>query len=229
MELFVREIHTNLDADNMNKDHIYDKIVPCNPHGTTGSQQDGGSNGGRSFSRWAAVCLGLLCILLLGLVVWMTIRHTAEKEELLARLPEDRNHSVNRKYDLQNNATDLDNRMKKFKKLFRFTYPQTWNESRQYCQERGGDLVVIRYKWEHMLLNEKGMNGWLGLTDQGHDGTWRWVDGSPLTLQFWRKGEPAIRNGRGDCVVLHTKKQIPERTWSYYDCSARHYAVCEEK
>uniref|UniRef100_A0AAY4ARC2 C-type lectin domain-containing protein n=1 Tax=Denticeps clupeoides TaxID=299321 RepID=A0AAY4ARC2_9TELE len=202
------DLYTNLDADNMNNDHVYDRIV---------------------FSRWAAVCLGLLCIVLLGLVAWMTIRHTAEKEELLASnklLAEDRNQSIS---DLQNRATFFENQW--FQKLFRTTYPQTWNESKKYCKERGGDLVVIRNKWEHVSNTCKRMTGWLGLTDQGHDGTWRWVDGSALTLQFWRYGQPRINNGRDDCVFLHSNKHSPESnlTWNYYDCSTQYGAVCEKK
>uniref|UniRef100_A0AAY4ARC4 C-type lectin domain-containing protein n=2 Tax=Denticeps clupeoides TaxID=299321 RepID=A0AAY4ARC4_9TELE len=212
-------------------DDIYANMTICNPKTSTGTQQSGGSNCGRSFSRWAAVCLGLLCILLLGLVAWMTIRHTAEKEEFLARnkfLAEDRNQSIINQRDLQNRVTDLENRWKKFHKLFHSTSPRTWNKSRKYCQDRGGDLVVIRNKWEHMLLNERRLDGWLGLTDQGQDGTWKWVDGSPLTLQFWNSGKPGIRNGRNDCVVLHSNQQHPEHTWSYYDCSENHYVVCEK-
>uniref|UniRef100_A0A8C9RBT5 C-type lectin domain-containing protein n=1 Tax=Scleropages formosus TaxID=113540 RepID=A0A8C9RBT5_SCLFO len=50
---------------------------------------------------------------------------------------------------------------------------KTWEESRQYCANYGGHLVIIDSEEE--LVTEKY---WIGLTDA--EGEWTWVDGTPL-------------------------------------------------
>jgi hypothetical protein len=60
----------------------------------------------------------------------------------------------------------------------------SWFDSRKYCQQRGGDLVVIQDKAKQTFLinalkqahwNRKGI--WIGGTDRDKEGEWRWVTG----------------------------------------------------
>uniref|UniRef100_A0AAY4DYQ1 C-type lectin domain-containing protein n=1 Tax=Denticeps clupeoides TaxID=299321 RepID=A0AAY4DYQ1_9TELE len=162
---------------------------------------------------------------------------------LLARLPEDRNHSVNRKYDLQNNVTDLEEchtspcrqllcKAKAGSQLNRLNCPifisatkDVWNASRKYCREKGGDLVVINSREKQVVINKMGLNGWIGLSDESEDKMWRWVDGTTLTAKYWDKGQP--NNMNEDCVVFHSKEDNTLLTWHDYPCSSKQLAICE--
>ncbi|XP_028447637.1 CD209 antigen-like protein E isoform X2 [Perca flavescens] len=107
----------------------------------------------------------------------------------------------------------------------------SWEKGRQDCRERGADLVVIESSEEQMFLSEfitKNTWYWIGLTDRNEEGTWKWVDGTPLTLKNWRTEQPD--NGRGDpqwgeedCV------QVGPTTaeWNDLSCEKVIYWICE--
>uniref|UniRef100_A0AAY4ARK1 C-type lectin domain-containing protein n=1 Tax=Denticeps clupeoides TaxID=299321 RepID=A0AAY4ARK1_9TELE len=110
------------------------------------------------------------------------------------------------------------------------TAPMAWAEARRYCRERAGELVVIGSREEQVTFIQSLLNfiGWLGLSDQAYEGKWIWVDGSPMTLQFWDRWQPENSKSNKDCAVSHTNEHKPEHTWYDYPCSAAHYVVCEK-
>ncbi|XP_047455940.1 CD209 antigen-like [Mugil cephalus] len=62
--------------------------------------------------------------------------------------------------------------------------PGSWDEGRQDCRDKGADLVVIDSPEERMFLSISiNSNMWIGLSDREVEGTWKWVDGTPLTLK----------------------------------------------
>ncbi|XP_044202934.1 C-type lectin domain family 4 member F-like [Thunnus albacares] len=61
---------------------------------------------------------------------------------------------------------------------------KTWNESRTDCLQRGADLVVVNSEEEQEFINRYRKRMWIGLTDSEREGTWKWVDGTPLTTRF---------------------------------------------
>ncbi|XP_053184266.1 CD209 antigen-like protein E [Scomber japonicus] len=74
-----------------------------------------------------------------------------------------------------------------------------WSTGRQDCRERGAHLVIINSLEEQKFFStftEEGSMSWIGLTDIDTEGTWKWIDGTPLTLSYWRRGQPD--NGGGD-------------------------------
>ncbi|KAI2668912.1 CD209 antigen [Labeo rohita] len=50
---------------------------------------------------------------------------------------------------------------------------KSWSDSRQYCRDHGGDLVIIN-------TEEKQESVWIGLSDTEDEGNMKWVDNSPL-------------------------------------------------
>ncbi|XP_028847361.1 collectin-12-like isoform X2 [Denticeps clupeoides] len=104
----------------------------------------------------------------------------------------------------------------------------TWDEGRQHCKEKGGDLAVINSREEQVLLIEWNMTGWLGLSFCEKE-KWKWVDNSPLTVQLWDIGEPDKREGANSyCAGFYANKEKPDQSWHDYPCSRKQWAVCEK-
>ncbi|XP_039674264.1 CD209 antigen-like protein E [Perca fluviatilis] len=109
----------------------------------------------------------------------------------------------------------------------------SWEKGRQDCRERGADLVVIENSEEQTFLSDfikKDTWYWIGLTDRDEEATWKWVDGTPLTLKNWKRGQPD--NGRGchqcgkeDCA--HIGPTTAE--WNDLSCEKVMYWICENK
>uniref|UniRef100_A0A3B3C9T1 C-type lectin domain-containing protein n=1 Tax=Oryzias melastigma TaxID=30732 RepID=A0A3B3C9T1_ORYME len=79
-----------------------------------------------------------------------------------------------------------------------------WDEARKFCRAREADLVVINSNDENTFVSAlKKESVWIGLSDEASEGTWKWVDGSSLTLEFWKHNQPdngAGKYGEEDCA-----------------------------
>ncbi|XP_042362334.1 asialoglycoprotein receptor 2-like isoform X2 [Plectropomus leopardus] len=78
---------------------------------------------------------------------------------------------------------------------FKSDEKESWEGSRDYCRQRGADLVVINSKEEQKFVTELSVDGesWIGLQlkwTEGEHAKWEWVDTSPLTEMFWTPGLP---------------------------------------
>jgi hypothetical protein len=54
----------------------------------------------------------------------------------------------------------------------------------------GGHLVTITSAAENTFIYNLWPSGWIGLTDEVTEGTWRWVTGEAYSYQSWNPGEP---------------------------------------
>uniref|UniRef100_A0A3Q2XRY0 CD209 antigen-like n=1 Tax=Hippocampus comes TaxID=109280 RepID=A0A3Q2XRY0_HIPCM len=106
---------------------------------------------------------------------------------------------------------------------------RTWAESRLDCISRGADLVVINSREEQVFLNGllgRSKDVWIGLSDHIKEGTWVWVDGTPLTTEFWQNEQPN-NLGNQDCVEIQTKSSRLG-TWNDVSCSLQQPWICEK-
>ncbi|XP_067337212.1 hepatic lectin-like [Channa argus] len=119
----------------------------------------------------------------------------------------------------------------------------SWQQSRDDCESRGGDLVKIDSREEQKFLDEtvrnKMMHGrdsfWIGLTDSVEEDKWVWVDGSPLStsLTFWSPGQPTNWAGQNpneeDCVMMGEKREVLDLSrWHDRPCDIELRRICEK-
>ncbi|XP_008406068.1 CD209 antigen-like [Poecilia reticulata] len=148
---------------------------------------------------------------------------TAEQDELLGRI--DKLNAT-----LQEKRCPAGWRKFQYSCYFPSTTKKTWTLSREDCHSKGADLAIVTSKDEmnfiNSLYNDKEV--WIGLSDGGVEGQWKWVDGTPLTLTFWAQGQPNSHQGRNqDCVeVWHRSKG--DGDWNDENCNVEQFWICEK-
>uniref|UniRef100_A0A3Q1JNA3 C-type lectin domain-containing protein n=1 Tax=Anabas testudineus TaxID=64144 RepID=A0A3Q1JNA3_ANATE len=115
---------------------------------------------------------------------------------------------------------------------FLSTESGSWTEGRQDCRTRGADLVVIDSDEEQFLLLQH-MWSWIGLTDGEQENSWKWIDGTPLTLSYWEEDQPDngggdVQWGEEDCAHIRTGKKTKDN-WNDRSCKASLHWICEKK
>jgi hypothetical protein len=73
---------------------------------------------------------------------------------------------------------------------YRSTGTATWTTARSNCVSMGGYLVTITTSGEQSFIFNIWPSGWIGLTDEVNEGTWRWVTGETYSYTNWNSGEP---------------------------------------
>jgi len=73
---------------------------------------------------------------------------------------------------------------------YRSTGSAVWTTARQNCINMGGHLVTITTSGENSFIFGLWPSGWIGLTDEVTEGTWRWVTGETYSYSSWNSGEP---------------------------------------
>ncbi|KAI4902905.1 hypothetical protein NFI96_020434 [Prochilodus magdalenae] len=171
---------------------------------------------GSRYYRLAAVCLGLLCVLLLIViaVLWVQFNNMSKQKGQLqtsySLAIERENETLQKK--LEQERSCFNNRF-----YFTSTVMKNWSESRTYCKEKGADLSIINSKEEQEFISKVlgHTNAWIGLTDFDTEGVWKWVDGSALTTGFWWPGEPNNVHNE-DCAG--TDFRNTGSSWNDYPC-----------
>jgi len=71
-----------------------------------------------------------------------------------------------------------------------------WDLAKKKCESVGGQLAVIKdaETWACVRKLVSRRECWLGGTDEKQEGTWKWVDGTPLSYTNWLDGEPNNSN-----------------------------------
>ncbi|XP_076610395.1 uncharacterized protein LOC143335116 [Chaetodon auriga] len=108
---------------------------------------------------------------------------------------------------------------------FKYSQRTSWQSSRNQCQNKEADLVVINSKEEQKFvieLSEKD-ESWIGLEEtwKSTRWVWEWVDGSPLTQTFWASGLQNDGNQYAACCDQQGK--LTQR--KYHDYTS---GICEK-
>lgn len=108
--------------------------------------------------------------------------------------------------------------------------PTTWAEARDACLASDMHLVTIDGVGHNQWLVQQAQplsasSWWMGFSDLDAEGSWTWVDDTPVTYQNWYPGEPNDGiDGPEDCAAFpeHT-----ETAWNDLSCAALHPFICE--
>ncbi|XP_076874446.1 CD209 antigen-like protein D isoform X1 [Brachyhypopomus gauderio] len=179
--------------------------------------------------RLTAVCLCLLCVLLLTVIIVLWVKLQTTYNSLTAERDQLKRKADVCCHESKEEASRQGWRYFNSSMYYVFTGRKNWNESRQDCRERGADLVIINSREEQEFLSQHlgSSQAWIGLTDTDSEGVWKWVDGTALTTGYWSSGEPNSLVGDEDCVVYDFG---PNTTWNWadYPCTRNFIWICEK-
>ena len=103
---------------------------------------------------------------------------------------------------------------------------KTWGEAQTYCASIGGNLAKMDSEERMTFLNSKmgHVTFWLGARDSATEGSWVWLDGSPVSWTYWRYDQPSGTTN-WDCLAWVGSW----RRWRDLGCNYDRYSVCEVK
>uniref|UniRef100_A0A8C1QTA1 Si:ch73-343l4.8 n=1 Tax=Cyprinus carpio TaxID=7962 RepID=A0A8C1QTA1_CYPCA len=143
------------------------------------------------------------------------------------------------KHQLQNNFSslsqknlELETELRKLSRpgsgmLFMSTELKSWSDSRQYCRDRGADLLIINTEEKQRLVSSLFKETvWIGLSDREQEGNMKWVDNSPLKQGFWESNEPNDAGGNEDCIELNPAKSVLNN-WNDIPCTDKRKWICD--
>ncbi|KAK9531171.1 hypothetical protein VZT92_010613 [Zoarces viviparus] len=110
------------------------------------------------------------------------------------------------------------------------TSQRNWASSRQDCIARGADLLIIDSREEQAFINgilPSRKQYWIGLTDSVTEGTWMWVDGTPVTTTYWYPGEPSNSGGKEHCGETW-QRSLGIGVWNDDQCANLQHFICEK-
>ncbi|XP_037754375.1 C-type lectin domain family 4 member F isoform X2 [Chelonia mydas] len=110
-----------------------------------------------------------------------------------------------------------------------------WDEAEQFCVSQDSHLTSVSSQVEQEFLSNesKGESHWIGLTDRGTEGIWRWVDGTEFradaSREFWEENQPDNwhqgTGGREDCVEIRPSKL---NLWNDANCTLPSRWICKQ-
>ncbi|XP_034003337.1 CD209 antigen-like protein E isoform X2 [Trematomus bernacchii] len=109
------------------------------------------------------------------------------------------------------------------------TEKASWEQSKQDCTASGAHLVIVDSEEEQKFIASKIKEPtWIGLNDTEEEGTWKWVDGSPLNLNltFWSTAQPDNFDGE-DCVEI--RSIVHSQSWNDRPCTNDQHWICEKE
>uniref|UniRef100_A0AAQ4RCF9 C-type lectin domain-containing protein n=1 Tax=Gasterosteus aculeatus aculeatus TaxID=481459 RepID=A0AAQ4RCF9_GASAC len=116
------------------------------------------------------------------------------------------------------------------------TRDDSWENGRKDCRDQGADLVIIDSLEEQKFLSSiNRRRSWIGLSDKDIEGTWKWIDGTPLTAAYWYRDANVVEpnNGGGgstveeDCAEMNPDLKT-QNSWNDLPCNTALRWICEK-
>ncbi|XP_065130400.1 uncharacterized protein [Paramisgurnus dabryanus] len=149
---------------------------------------------------------------------------TVEKEELKKTL----NYMNQKNLELETKVKNLNDALMKKWSYFISSEKKSWSDSRQFCRDRGQDLVIINTEEEQRYVFSIAKEDvWIGLSDIAEEGKMKWVDNTTLDKGFWGQGEPNDQYGNEDCVVIRSSAESSLNNWNDIPCTQTRTWICE--
>ncbi|XP_036379770.1 CD209 antigen-like protein E [Megalops cyprinoides] len=124
--------------------------------------------------RLTAVCLGLLCALLLTAIIALCVHNVSRSDRCCSTMERDLEElRANYSIGWEQFNTEC---------YYFSTKWKNWQDSRSDCLKQGAELVIIESEKEQDFIysHTKDHYYWIGLSDSETEGTWLWVDRTPL-------------------------------------------------
>ncbi|XP_078120279.1 macrophage mannose receptor 1-like isoform X1 [Sander vitreus] len=106
------------------------------------------------------------------------------------------------------------------------TNAMSMEDARHFCQQRHGDLVSVTSKDENQFLWKKisrtYRSYYLGLSVD-LDGSFWWMDGSPVALQKWDENQPNYNAFDENCVFMSYYMGF----WRTCNCGQEQQSICK--
>ncbi|XP_029706166.1 CD209 antigen-like [Takifugu rubripes] len=106
------------------------------------------------------------------------------------------------------------------------TSSKNWEDGRKFCQERGGDLVVVSNRLEQLFIMSFDVNVWIGVRSEGSPTDWKGVNNASIRTTFWASGEPNNLWRKVNCVEVVKKSSVDN--WNDEDCGKKNDFICEQ-
>ncbi|GAA6217307.1 natural killer cells antigen CD94-like isoform X2 [Lates japonicus] len=108
---------------------------------------------------------------------------------------------------------------------------KTWQKSREDCRQQNSDLVVIESQEEQEFISnhtedydDANHGYWIGLNNNVKE-TWMWVDGSNITVTYWKPDQYSYRL----TCVLSLGRADPLASWRKSSCEMKNRWICETR
>ncbi|CAJ1070748.1 macrophage mannose receptor 1 [Xyrichtys novacula] len=109
----------------------------------------------------------------------------------------------------------------------------TWHDALTKCSDMGAHLLIINNEEEQFFINGRLPDFhqvdipdiWLGLSDKDQDGTFKWVDKSPITYSNYGPGWPHNTAKIWDCGQIFTGNY--QGKWETTNCFKKLGYICE--
>uniref|UniRef100_A0A672G4Y9 Mannose receptor C-type 1 n=1 Tax=Salarias fasciatus TaxID=181472 RepID=A0A672G4Y9_SALFA len=103
---------------------------------------------------------------------------------------------------------------------------KTWQESNDFCQAIGGNLMSIHSSDDLRCQKQRGEPAWIGLTYRGVREGFVWSDGSAFAYEDWGHGEPNNHNDNELCTEIQLYSGYGQY-WNDRHCDAYNNWICQ--
>lgn len=109
-----------------------------------------------------------------------------------------------------------------------FDRQSTWYAAKQLSESYGGHLVTITSAAENSFVSglAGGQSVWIGATDQGSEGSFKWVNGETFRYSNWASGEPNNYPSAGEDTENYVHL-LTDLKWNDSPGCATYPFVCE--